>query len=310
MSIFQSTLNQTVFLFSLIIIGYVLAKIRFIPENSSAVLAKFENAVFLPALILGTFVENFTVERIAAAWNLLLVSFAIGLISIPLAVGISKCFAKDKYTQNIYTYGLVFSNFGFMGNAVVNALFPDLFFEYLLYTLPLWILIYLWGVPVLLIAGSGQKQSLKERVKSFLNPMLIAMVIGMVIGLTGIRLPQWMSNAVSALGSCMSPVAMLLTGVTVSGIQLRRTFRDFRLYLVSLLRLLVIPLVFLLIARFIPFTDTTFTCAVCALAMPLGLSPVVVPSAYGKDTTTAAGLAVVSHLLSCITIPIVFMLVK
>lgn len=310
MSIFLSTLTQTVFLFSLIIIGYVLGKGKFIPEQSSAVLAKFENIVFLPALILGTFVENFTVERLAAARDLLLMSFAIAFATIPIAIGISKLFIKDKYTQNIYTYGLVFSNFGFMGNAVVSALFPELFFEYLLYTLPLWILIYLWGVPVLLIAGSGEQQSMKDRIKAFANPMLVAMVIGMIIGLTGIKLPQWTANMVSSLGACMSPVAMLLTGVTISKIQMKKTFKDFRLYLISAIRLVVVPLVFIFIARFIPFTNTVFTCAVCALAMPLGLSPVVVTSAYGKDTSVAAGQTVVSHLLSCITIPAVFMFIQ
>lgn len=309
MSIFLSTLTQTVFLFSLIVIGYILGKGRFVPDQSSAVLAKFENTVFLPALILSTFVENFTAERLAAAKNLLLVSFAVAFVTIPIAIGISKCLAKDKYTQNICTYGLVFSNFGFMGNAVVNALFPELFFEYLLYTLPLWILIYLWGVPILLIAGSGDHQSTKDRVKAFANPMLVAMLIGMLIGITGIKLPQWTASMVSSLGNCMSPVAMLLTGVTVSKIRLTKTVKDYRLYFISAIRLLILPLIFIFAARFIPFTHTVYTCAVCALAMPLGLSPVVVPAAYNKDVSTAAGLSVISHLLSCITIPIVFMLI-
>lgn len=310
MDIFQSTLSQTVFLFSLIIIGYILGKGKFIPEQSSAVLAKFENIVFLPALILNTFIESFTVDQLVAARDLMLVSFAIIFASIPIAVVISKILAKDKYTQNIYAYGLVFSNFGFMGNAVVSAIFPEIFFEYLLYTLPLWIMAYVWGVPVLLIAGSGEKQSPKERAKAFANPMLIAMVIGMLIGVTGIHIPQWTANIISSLGSCMSPVAMLLTGVTVSKIQLKKTLLNFKIYLVSVIRLLLIPLVFLLAAKIIPFSKTIFTCAACALAMPLGLSPVVVPSAYGKDTSTAAGLTVVSHLLSCITIPVIFMLIK
>ena len=43
----MSTLTQTVFLFSLIIIGFIMGKGKFIPEQSSAVLAKFENTVFL-----------------------------------------------------------------------------------------------------------------------------------------------------------------------------------------------------------------------------------------------------------------------
>ena len=42
--------------------------------------------------------------------------------------------------------------------------------------------------------------------------------------------------------------------------------------------------------------------------MPLGLNTIVVPAAYGKDTSVAAGMALVSHLLSCITIPVIFML--
>lgn len=49
-------------------------------------------------------------------------------------------------------------------------------------------------------------------------------------------------------------------------------------------------------------------CIVCNLAMPLGLSTVVIPASYGKDTSTAAGMALLSHLLSCATIPLIFML--
>ena len=40
--------------------------------------------------------------------------------------------------------------------------------------------------------------------------------------------------------------------------------------------------------------------------MPLGLNTVVVPAAYGKDTSVPAGMALVSHALSVVTIPLVF----
>ena len=46
----------------------------------------------------------------------------------------------------------------------------------------------------------------------------------------------------------------------------------------------------------------------CFACMPMGLNAIVVPAGYGKDTTDAAGLALVSHLLSVITIPLMFML--
>ena len=70
MGVFSSTLNQIAFLFGFIVIGYILVKIKALPANSSEVLSKLENNVFIPALVLGTFVSNFTVERINSAWKL------------------------------------------------------------------------------------------------------------------------------------------------------------------------------------------------------------------------------------------------
>ena len=51
MNVFSATLNQTAFLFGLIIIGYILVKCKVLPENSAAVLSKLENTVFIPALV-------------------------------------------------------------------------------------------------------------------------------------------------------------------------------------------------------------------------------------------------------------------
>ena len=310
MNIFTSTLSQLAFLFGFIIIGYLLVKIRVLNSNSASVLSKLENNVFIPALVMGTFIKNFTIERIASAWKLLLLSFVIGLIVIFFAIIVSKMVTKDKYIRNIYTYGLSFSNFGFMGNAVVSSLFPDIFFEYLIFTLPLWIMIYLWGVPRLLLADAEKKQSLKESLKSFVNPMFIAMIIGMVIGLSGISLPRSLQNLITVSGDCMSPIAMILTGMIVSSISLKKTFTNIPIYVVSMIRLLVMPFIFIGITSFFSMSNTAFVCALCSLSMPLGLNTIVIPSALGKDTSIAAGMALISHLLSCVTIPLVFMLIN
>ncbi|MBE7026154.1 MAG: hypothetical protein E7410_01090 [Ruminococcaceae bacterium] len=310
MNLFTSTLNQTAFLFSFIIIGYVLAKWKILPDNSSVVLSKLENTLFIPALVMGTFIENFTVERISKASNLLLISFIIAFVAIPFAIFVSKLLTKDRYIQNIYTYGLSFANFGFMGNAVVMSLFPDIFFEYLIFTLPLWILIYVWGVPRLLMADTTKKQTFKETAKSFVNPMFIAMLVGMVIGLFKIKLPMWFVSLVDVSGDCMSPIAMILTGVVVSTISLKKTFTDVKIYFISFIRLIVMPVIFILVARFFEISQTIYICALCSLAMPLGLNTIVIPSAYGKDTTVAAGMAVISHLFAVLTIPLIFMIIK
>ena len=74
MTVFTATLSQTAFLFSFIAAGYLLSRCKLVPDNAQAVLSKLENYLFLPALVLGTFVDNFTVSTLSTAWRLLLSS--------------------------------------------------------------------------------------------------------------------------------------------------------------------------------------------------------------------------------------------
>lgn len=308
MTVFVATLEQTGFLFLFILMGYFLARRKLVPDNSQAVLSKLENYFFIPALVLGTFIENFTPEKLTVAGELLLSSLALGLIAIGLSLLCVRFCSRDPYERSIYSYGLCFSNFGFMGNAVVSALFPDIFLEYLIFTLPLWSLIYLWGVPVLLLGDSSSKPTFAHRLKNFVNPMFVCTLLGMLIGILGIPVPKFIGSAVSTAGSCMSPIAMLLTGMTIARFDLRAVLGIKSVYLVTALRLVVYPLVFIAASLLIPMEEVFSTCALCSLAMPLGLNTIIIPSALGKDTKVASGMALVSHVLSCLTIPVVLML--
>lgn len=323
MDLFLSTISQMAELFSMIALGFVLTKIGALPRDSAKVISKLENNLLLPAMVLNTFTQRFTVQTLSEAWKLLLYSLTVLLIAIAVSLVVTRILTKDGYLRKIYTYGLCFSNFGFMGYAVVGALFPEIYLEYVLFTLPLWTGIYVWGTPELLIADA-EKKGLKDRLKNFVNPMFICMIIGMILGLTGIMgemgedgktfvanaSVKWFVNVVAAAEKCMSPLAMLLTGISLAFIDMKKTFTTASIYVVSLIRLLVFPGAFLLLAKLAGFdSGTMFKCALCTLAMPLGLSTIVVPAAYGRDTSQAAGMALISHALSCITIPIIFSLI-
>ena len=319
MEVFSPILNQMIYLFALIAIGYLLTKLNLMPKNSTAVLSKLENMLFIPALVLGTFINNFTTDQLGGRGLLLLLSAAMLIVIVPISLLMSRLIYKnDDFLKKIATYGLCFANFGYMGNAIMQDVFPEIFTDYVVFTLPLWTLIYVWGVPVLLISGSsnnsGEKISLAKRLKPLLNPMFVAIIIGMIIGITGLGkyIPQSINSIISASGSCMSPIAMLLTGMTIAASDLRAMLTKWKTYLLSAVRLVAIPLLFILAFAFIPqgtvITPTFLTCAVCSLSMPLGLNTIVVPAGYGKDTTDAAGMALISHTMSIITIPLVFML--
>ncbi|MBP3633286.1 MAG: AEC family transporter [Oscillospiraceae bacterium] len=295
------------FLLLLIIIGFVLVRTKLVTADGAGVLSKLETYVLVPALVMGTFMQNFTVARIGVAGQYFLVGLIVIVITIPIAVVVGRLFSKNFDLRNIYIYGLAFSNFGFMGNAVVKALFPEIFMEYLIFVLPFWTFIYMWGVPYLLMS-SEEDRGFLAGLKRLINPMFIAMIVGIIIGILNIPVPSFLENGILTLGDCMSPIAMLLTGMTIGRIDLGKTFRNVPIYVVSAIRLVIIPLLAIVILHFFPISYGLALCTVCALAMPLGLSTIIIPSAYGKDTSDAAGMALISHLLSCITIPVIFMI--
>ena len=100
----------------------------------------------------------------------------------------------------------------------------------------------------------------------------------------------------------------MLTGMTIAKFNLREVLGIKSVYLVTILRLIAFPLLFLGVIFAFPMPETFATCAVCSLAMPLGLNTIIIPSALGKDTRVASGMALVSHILSCLTIPAIFMI--
>lgn len=296
------------FLLLIIAVGYLLSKLKAIPANSSAVLSKLENNVFIPALMLNTFLQNFTLQQIRTTWQYLVGGMVTVLITIPIGLGFGRLCAKDNYTRNVYAYGLIFSNFAFMGNAVVEAIFPEVFSNYLIFVLPFWAMIYLWGAPALLIPAGEGKSGWKGRLLNLVNPMFVSVLVGMALGLLQPPLPAFFKTAIASLGSCMSPVAMLLTGMTIAQYDLKKIFRSLSDYGVSLIRLLAFPALAIAVLIFLPLPRDISLCVVCALAMPMGLNAIVVPEAYGKDTSVAAAMALISHLMALLTVPLVFLL--
>ncbi len=319
-NLFTPVLEQMIYLFAFIAIGYLLFKLNIIPKNAITTLSKLESTLFIPCLVLSTFISGFTVEKLTSAGTLLLMSVAILAVMIGFALIVSKLIYKnDRYLQKISAYGLSFSNFGYMGNAIVSGVFPQIFLEYTIFVIPLWIMIYLWGVPSLLIADDrDQKASVPflQRLKPLFNPMFIAMLIGIALGITGAAayIPKSVMNVIRVSGDCMSPIAMLLTGMTIAASDLRKMLTKPKTYILSLVRLVAIPLLFIFVFAFIPqgsiVNQTFLICAMASLAMPLGLNTIVVPGGYGKDTTDAAGMALISHTLSIITIPLMFTLFR
>lgn len=325
LEIFNTVFFKMLELFFYMLLGFVGAKSKLIPKETARYLSILEKNVFLPAIALDCFLKHFTVSMLKESWMLLLVGAIVALSGIPLCIFLSKFFSNDSYLRKMYAYGICFANFGFMGKAIVSSIFPEHFVTYLVYLLPLEILLYSWGIPVLLM-NRDFKLTKKGILNIVLNPTMICLLLGMVLGLFGVHAAATGENTntivkgvynstlnvISVCGSCMSPIAMLLTGITFASVKFKVVLVQKRIYAATFLRLIVIPLLFCgvlaLLARFFDIPKAYFICVASATAMPLGLNSVVIPASYGADTTDASGMALISHTLSIITIPIVFSL--
>ena len=74
------------------------------------------------------------------------------------------------------------------------------------------------------------------------------------------------------------------------------------------MRLVVIPAVILLILKGVGTSKEIMTLALIAFGTPLGLNTIVYPAAYGGETKTGASMTMISHTLSVITIPLMYLL--
>ncbi len=316
MSIFLATLSPMLTLFLCIATGFVLTQTKVLPDSSSKVMAKMETWIFCPALSFMTMVRYCTVDTISYhAVNITLSSVAV-VIAMAIAIPLSRLFAKKNTAENgIYSYALAFANGGYMGDPIVLALFGESVLAcYKLYYLPLLLLIYTWGISILTPKGEGKGSSLKR----LINAPTVALLIGIFCGLSGLGryLPDFLTSALDSLKSCMGPVAMLIAGATIAKYDFLSMLKKKKVYIATALRLVIIPTViiaalfavksFLSATMKIHIENDVLFFAFFSTGTPLGLNTVVFPEAYGGDAEIGASMAMISHTLCIVSIPIMY----
>lgn len=305
---FKATLSPMLVMFLCMALGYFTNKLKLAPENTATVLSKLENYFLVPALILNTFMTYCSIESIKNEYSLILWCLLILVIAVIISWPLSGFFSRGGYLREIYKYALTFANFSFMGNAIVPAILgQEMLYEYMLFILPLNLAVYTGGIIILIPRGEG-----KNILKSLLNPIFVSIVVGAVLGLVGAKphIPVFVTDTISKLASCMGPLAMVLTGFVVADYKFGKLLKNVKVYFASALRLIVLPALFIALLIVLGADDTTIIMAFFAFGTPLGLNTVVFPAAYGGDTSTGASMAMISHTLCIVTIPLMFAVLK
>lgn len=332
MQVFFLVLNQMMMMALLIVVGFVLRKTKILPENSGTTLSKLETFAIVPALNFITQVRYCTVENFANNYKLIIYGTLLCAFAVVISYPISKLFIRNykesdamAYQRNVYKYGLTFGNFGFIGDFLVLGVFGgETFFKFKMFSLGMSIICTVWGLYVL-IPKVGAKSGILSNLKAgFLAPPTIATFSGIICGLLGLGKylgedfffvadaingkDFLITKALDQAGNCMGPIAMILAGTIIGGYEIKRLLGKKKVYILTFLRLIVIPTVFVFAFKALGVGDDILSFVLIAYATPLGMNSIVYPAAYGGDTESGASMVVVSSTLSVITIPIMYYL--
>ena len=285
-------------------------KKHLLPENTDMVLSKLETMLLVPAVSLSVTLEYGTVKTYIDNLPTILYGLVAVLLAIGIAIPLSQLFGRQTslYQRNIYRYALTFANYGFMGNAIVPLILngDEALFRYCLFTLPIGILTYFFGIPLLI----PKEHRSSNPILGFFNPAICAWLLGLLLAITGATqyIPGFALSVVSSLKNCMGPIAMFLTGFVIAGFSWNEILADKKVYIATFLRLFVLPAVILVLLHLLGASKEILALTFFAFATPLGMNTVVYPASYGMDTKTGAGMVTISHTLSVLSIPIMYTL--
>lgn len=289
--------EQVLILFIFVSVGYGLGKGKIVRTDHAQLLSGILVNVCLPCSIFKTFSTRFTLSYIQSSYGILLISAGILIVMLSVAHVTAKLFSKEAYERCVYRYSLAIPNYGYMGYALAEALLQEAgLMNMMTFAVPVSLYVYTLGFAGLTKRGLS--------LKKLCNPIMAATVLGIAAGLFGMEIPSVLSSVLQKASDCLAPLSMLLTGIVISELPFKKMIRSPKFYLLSALRLVVIPLA--LGAVLSLFCELpTVQIAVLFYALPCGLNTVVFPKLVNENCEIGAGLALVSTVLACVTLPLV-----
>ena len=222
-------------------VGIFVSRARIVGENFEKQLTSLIMKVILPCMIIKSMMGSFSWEALKNSGRLVLLAIILLIITFALGQLVYRLMGKTT-SARIMRFSMIFTNFTFVGLPVIEALYGDLgVFYFVIFVVPYRMVYYLAAPPLLTPPGQGhEKRTFGAILKGWLSPPVVAVFIGLFLYLTQIQLPSPVSGVINSLGSCASPMGMLLCGMTLGRYPFRQLLRPKYLWL-PLVRNLLIP---------------------------------------------------------------------
>ena len=146
--------------------------------------------------------------------------------------------------------------------------------------------------------------------KILLNINMISVFAGVFLFFTKIRFPEIIGNTLSSVGSMIGPLSMIVTGMLIAGVDLKKVFTNKRIYLVTFIRLVIEPIIALAVIILLgmknwhPQAENIILITYMAAITPCASTITQMCQVYGNDSKYASAINVMTTLLAVVTMPV------
>lgn len=307
MELSLTVLNQVLVMFVLMLIGYISFKTKLANDTGNKQMTNILLYVVSPLVIIDAYQMKYE-EQLAKN---LLIAFALGVVSHLIAIGISYLLVRKKGNEQnapIERFAVIYSNCGFMALPLVSALFGSEGVFYASAYMTVFNLLS-WTHGYIIMSKGNKTSSEKVSMKSVVfSPVLISVAFGLLIFFLKIPMPAVIKTSVSYIASLNTPLAMLVTGISLAQTNIFSAFRELRCYYVMLLGSIVVPMCAMTLYLFLPLPQMLILVNLVSTACPCAVTTLLFSTKFGLNSAYASKLLTLSNIASIVTIPTIVFL--
>jgi predicted permease len=303
---------KVIVIFAFVLIGYIAAKRKWLPMDSTKHLSSLVVNVASPALIFVTMARQ---GQSGDTGTFALGYMGLGIAGMTLGFIVSVIFLKvakiDRADQRgVFRNFFIFTNAGFMGFPIAYSIFGEGgLLVIVLGNIPQLIAVYTLAIALVKTGDhrdpdDGVAASLKRFAKSIWTMPVMSIVVSVIVYFARIPMPTLLLDIADQVGSILTPIAMMIIGIQLSESRVKEWITNSRITIMCLLRLAVIPFIMYLLLIPLHLAPLTHAVIVFEFMLPCAAVPVALAEQYGSDAKICAEGTFLSTLLSMVTVPV------
>lgn len=295
-------------IFILLICGMVLRKINVINDAASKMLSRLVITIAQPALIINSLIAiDYSPDMMSDVAFVFVFGIILHFI-LAIPAFFSVKFIKDVDERKITEFALLYTNCGFIGLPILDALFGSVgTFLGAFYMITFHLTLWTWGMSIF----ARKRKDIKLTVKKiFINYGTVPSFIGILLFFAKAALkdvfefPEFIGTSLGYLASLCTPISLLIAGALIYKIGLKALFVTPKLYYFSFIKLIAFPLLTALLTKLLGFEPTFIIFFTAITALPSASMVSMLAETYDVNPEYSSLTVGISTLFSVATIPV------